>query len=80
MALCPSVRLSICLSVRHKSNFLTRFSMMTLGRSKENKDWHVLAILISLVLKSLIKKLLLQNPENLDRFWLTGKRAAGRSY
>ena len=29
---------------------------MTLGRSKENKDWRVLTILMSLVLKSVIKK------------------------
>jgi len=47
--------------------------MMTLGRSKENKDWQVLTILISLVLQSFIKTCLLQNPVNLDRFWLTGK-------
>jgi len=31
--------------------------MITLGRSKENKDWQVLTILISLVLKSFMKNL-----------------------
>ena len=31
--------------------------MITLGRSKENKDWQVLTILISVVLKSFMKNL-----------------------
>jgi len=37
-------------------NFLTRFSMMTLGKSNENNDWQVFTILVSQVLKSFIKK------------------------
>jgi len=38
-------------------NFIARFSIIMLGRSKENKDWQVLTILISVVLKSFMKNL-----------------------
>jgi len=41
---------------RPSLNFLARFSMMTLGKSKENNDLLVFAILISQVLKSYTKK------------------------
>jgi len=47
--------------------------MTTLGKPRENNDWQVFTILISQVLKSFTKTCLLQNPVNLDRFWLTDK-------
>jgi len=41
---------------------------MTLGKSKENNDWQFFQYF-----KEFRKKTcLLQNPVNLDRFWLTG--------
>ena len=51
---------------------------MTLGRSKENKDWQVLTILISLVLKSLIKKPFITKSREFRSFLVnreTGRRA-----
>jgi len=54
-------------------NFIARFSITILGRSKENCNWHDLTVSILLVLKSFIKIYLSQNREILNQFSLVGK-------
>ena len=61
------------LDTRHHKpslDFIARFSMITLGRSKENKDWQVLTILIglSLVLKSFMKNLFITKSSEFRSF------------
>jgi len=51
--------------------------MITLGRSKENKDWQVLTILILLVLKSFMKNLFITKSSEFRSFlfnWQTSKQ------
>ena len=70
------------LDTRHHKpslDFIARFSMITLGRSKENKDWQVLTILIglSLVLKSFMKNLFITKSSEFRSFlfnWQTSKQ------
>ena len=58
----------------HKPSLnLACFSIMTLGRSKKNKDWQILTMLISLVLKSFIQKLFITKSSEFRLFLVNGQ-------